>query len=217
MRQVVVIGLGSFGSILAAALAEKKCHVLAVDSDREKIQDIKDKVTQAVVADASDREALEELGVKDFDVACVCVGEKIDVSILVTLHLKELGVKRIIAKATSDAHGRALTHVGATEIIFPEKDEAIHLANSLVTPDVLEMIRVSEEFNIVEVAAPEEFYQKSLKDLQLRKKYGIQVIATRNPLDGSVNVAPSPDYKIRPDDVLIVLGETQALEKFGQR
>lgn len=217
MRQIAVIGLGNFGMTLATKLAEKKCQVLAVDVDKEKVQDVKDKVTQAVVADASERAALEELRIKDYDVACVSLGEKVDTSLLVTLHLKELGVKRIITKATSDAHGRALELVGATEIIFPEKDAAVRLASSLITPDVIDMIKVSEDFNIIEVAAPEQFYQKSLKETQLRKKYGIQVLAIRNPLDGSVNVVPSPDYKIRPDDVLIVIGETQALEKLGGR
>lgn len=217
MRQVAVIGIGSFGSTLAAQLAEKKCEVLAIDINREKVDDIKDKVTQAVVADASDRNTLIELGVKDCDVACVSLGEKVDVSILVTLQLKELGVKRIISKASSEIHGRALKLVGATEVIFPEKDEAIRLANSLVNPDVLEFVKVSDEFNIIELAAPQQFFNHTIQELQLRKKYGVQVLAIRNPLDGSVNVVPSPEYKFRPDDVLIVIGETQALEKFTER
>ncbi len=216
MRQILVIGIGSFGYTLATQLAEKKCEVVVIDSNREKIQDIKDQVTQAVVADASDKNVLEELGVRDVDVACVCLGEKIDVSILVTLFLKELGVKRIIAKATSDEHGRALRLVGATQIVYPEKDEAIQLAQNLVSPDVLDFIRVSEEFNIVEIAAPEAFFNSTLRELNLRKRYGVQVLAIRNPLDGSVHVVPSPDHKIKPDDVLIVIGETQALRKFSE-
>src|SRR3989338_9155789 len=213
MRHILIIGIGNFGYTLASRLAERKCEVLVIDSDREKIQDIKDKVSQAIVAEASDRDVLLEIGAKDVDVACVCLGEKIDVSILVTLFLKELGVKRIIAKASSDAHGRALNLVGATQVIFPEKDEAERLANSLVSPGIMDFIRVSEEFNIVELAAPEDFYNQSFRDLQLRKKYGIQVLAIKNPLDGSVHVVPSPDYKIRPDDVMIVIGETQALKR----
>ena len=217
MHQIAVIGIGHFGYTLATQLAEKKCQVIAIDIDPDKIHDIKDRVTQAVVADALDREALEQVGVKDCDVACVSLGERIDVSILVTLYLKELGVKRIITKATSDAHGRALSRVGATEIIFPEKDMAIRLAQSLVSPDVLEFIRVSDDFNIIEFASPEDYYGKTIREMNLRKKYGIQILAIRNPLDGSVNVVPSPDYKVRPDDVLIVIGGTQALEKFTHR
>lgn len=217
MRQIAVIGIGNFGFTLATELAAKKCHVIVVDIDKEKIQDVKDKVAQAVVADASDRQVLEEIGIKDCDAAFVSLSEKIDASILVTLHLKELGVKRIVAKASSDAHGRALSKVGATEVIFPEKDEAKRLAQSLVNPDVLEFVKVSEDFNITELAAPEEYFGKSLKDLQLRKKFGIQILAIRNPLDGSVTVVPAPDYKLKPDDVLIVIGETQALEKFTRR
>lgn len=213
MRQILVVGAGSFGSTLAMKLAERKCEVTVIDNDREKIQDIKDKVTQAIFADASDKHVLQQLGVKDVDVACVSLGERVDVSILVTLFLKELGVKRIIVKASSDDHKRALMLVGATQVVQPEKDEAERLSNSLVSPDVLEYLKVSDEFNIAEIAAQDEFFGKSLRDLKLRSKFGLQVLAIKNPLDGSVHMVPSPDYKIRPDDVLIVMGESQAIQK----
>ncbi|MDD5084419.1 MAG: TrkA family potassium uptake protein [Candidatus Omnitrophica bacterium] len=214
MKQIVVIGLGNFGYTLATSLAEGKCEVLALDRDRERIQQIKDFVTRAVVADAADKDALAELGINDADVAIVSLGDRIDVSILVTLFLKELGVKRILAKAVSDDHGKVLRLVGANEIIFPEKDEAVKLAASLIVPDILEYIRLSEDYSVVEIAAPEKFYSKSLKELQFRTKYGIEVLAIRRPLEGTLNIIPSPDYKIQPDDCLVLIGENKNIEKF---
>jgi len=215
MKQVIVIGLGNFGYTLATNLATEKCEVLAIDRNREKIQQIKDSVTRAVLADAADKETLAELGIRDADVAVVSLGDRIDVSILVTLFLKELGVKRILAKAISDDHGKVLKLVGANEIIFPEKDEAIKLAKSLIAPDILEYIKLSEDYSVAEIAAPEKFYAKSLKELQLRTKYGMEVLAIRRPLEGTLNVVPSPDYKIQPDDSLVVIGENKSLERFS--
>lgn len=215
MRQVLVIGVGHFGYTLATKLAERRCEVVVVDSDREKIQDIKDDVSQAVVANASDKDALIEIGAKNFDIACVCLGEQVDVSILLTLFLKELGVKRIIAKASSDDHGRVLSMVGATTVIFPEKDEALRLANNLVSSEVLDFARISEDLAIVELAAAKEFYGKTLRELNLRKKFGIQVLAVKNPLDGIAHTVPAPDFKIRPDDVLFIIGDQESLQKFS--
>jgi len=212
MKQIAVIGLGNFGSTLAASLAQKKCEVLAIDRDQERVHDIKDDVTQAVIGDATDKKLLEELGVKDVDTAVISFGDRIDASLIVTLYLKELGVHRIIAKAVSEDHAKILSLIGAHEVIFPERDEAIRLASSLFSSDILDMIKVSDEFSILEIAAPDHFVNKTLRDLKLRSKIGIEVLAIKKPLEGTLKMLPGADTKIAPDDVLIVIGENRSLK-----
>ncbi len=212
MKQIAVIGLGNFGFTLAEALAEKKCEVLAIDLDKERVQDIKNKVSKAVVGDATDKHLLEELGVKDVDVAVISLGDRIDFSVIVTLYLKEMGVKRIITKAVSAEHAKILQLVGANEVIFPERDEALRLASSLFSSDVLDFIKVSDEFSILELAAPDKYAGKTLKELKLRSKLGIEVLAIRKPLEGTLKMLPGADTKIAPDDVLVVLGENRNLK-----
>ncbi|MBI4398477.1 MAG: TrkA family potassium uptake protein [Candidatus Omnitrophica bacterium] len=212
MKQIAVIGLGNFGFTLATALAEKKCEVLAIDLNKERVQDIKDKVAKSIVGDATDRDLLNELGVKDVDVAVVSLGDRIDFSVIVTLYLKEMGVQRIIAKAVSTEHAKILHLVGASEVIFPERDEALRLASSLFSGDVLDLIKLSEDFSILELAAPDKYAGKTIKELKLRTKLGIEVLAIRKPLEGALKMLPGADTKIAPDDVLVVLGENRKLK-----
>lgn len=212
MKQIAVIGLGNFGFTLATALAEKKCEVLAIDQNKDRVQDIKDKVAKAVVGDATDKQLLEELGVREVDTAIVSLGDHIDSSVITTLYLKELGVKRIITKAVSQEHSRILQLVGASEVVFPERDEAMRLANSLFTSDVLDFIKLSDEFSIMEMAAPDRFLNKTLKELKLRSKLGIEVLAIKKPLEGTLKMLPGSDTKIAPDDVLVILGENRRLK-----
>ena len=212
MKQALVIGAGNFGFTIAAELATKDCEVIVIEQNAERAQDIKDKVMQVVVADATHKDVLTKFG-KGVDVAIVSLGDKVDSSILVTHFLKEIGVKRIIAKATSGDHAKVLKIVGATQTVFPERDEAMRLGTSLVTPDVLDLIHLSDEFNIVEIAVPDDFLKKSIKSLDLRKKFGFQILAIKNPLDGKVDILPAPDYQFRPDDVMVVIGDTASLER----
>lgn len=213
MKQVLVVGLGNFGYTLAINLASRKCDVLAVDIDKDKVQSIKNEVSQAICADVSDRDFFSDLGVKDVDIAVISLGSKIDLSIMVTLYLKELGVKRIMTKSVSDDHAKVLRSVGATDIVFPEKDEAIRLAQSIASADILEFIRLSEDYSVVEIAAPKNFIAKSLKDLQIRTRYKVEVLGIRNVLKGKMRIVPPPDYVIEPDDTLIVVGEHDKIEK----
>lgn len=213
MQRILVLGLGNFGFTLAEELSKKKCEVVAIDRDKEKVQDIKDKVAHAVVGNVGDKDVLIELGVKNFDVACVSLGSEVAGSILLTAFLKEVGVKRILAKATTEDHAKVLRLVGATDVTFPEKDEAIRHADNLVNTNVIDVIRLSDAFDIVEIAAPKDFYNKTLKGLDLRKKYGIHVIGIKNALDGALHIVPPAETKIRPDDILIVIGDVDALGK----
>jgi len=217
MKKVVLIGVGKFGSILAKTLAEKECDVLVLDSDKEKIDELKDKVSQAVVADAMDKEVLVKLGVLEADFVVVSLGDRIDASVLLTLYLHELEVKKIIVKAQNEDHAKVLKVVGAHEVLIPEKDEALRLANSILTPNILESLQLSDEYGIIEVVAPEDYFFKTLRELDIRKKYGVHVLGIHKPLEGALNVVPPPDYEIRPDDILIVIGDNKNLDKFKNK
>lgn len=219
MRQVAVIGLGNFGFNLAKTLAEKGVQVLAIDKDEELVDEIKDMVSYAVVADALDKEAMVSLDLEHMDAVVVGLGQ-IDTSVLVTLFLKELNIKEIIVKATSEDHQKILEILGATLVVFPEKDVAIRTANRLVSPNVIDFLPLAPDYSIAEVKPLEEFEGKTLADIGLRSNYGLEVIAIKG---GNEKVAgatkgfafiPSPGYRIKRDDVLIVLGEDKKLESF---
>ncbi|MCB9799127.1 MAG: TrkA family potassium uptake protein [Candidatus Omnitrophica bacterium] len=212
--QVLVIGAGNFGATVAVQMAAKKCEVVVIDNDSEKLAEIKDHVGQVIVGDATDKSLIEKFS-KEMDVVVVSLGEIIDASILITHHLKEAGVKRIIAKAASRDHGQILKIIGATQVVFPERDEAIRLVTNLISPHVLDVVKLSEDLNLVEVAVPESFVGKSMRNMDLRKKYGIQILAIKNPLDGSTQVLPSPDYIFQADDIIIVIGELEGLDRFS--
>jgi trk system potassium uptake protein TrkA len=212
MFQVLIIGLGNFGQELVSEFVAKGTDVVVIETDKDKAQHIKDLVSKVIIADATNKDILQEYA-KDIDCAIVCLGDKVDSSILITHFLKEMGVKKIIAKATSHDHGEILRVIGAHEVVFPERDMAKRVAASLIAPDILEFIKLSEDFNIVEIAAPDRFIKHTLRSLELRSKWGIDILAIRNPLTGKVQVMPPADYEVRPDDILIVLGEADAIRK----
>jgi trk system potassium uptake protein TrkA len=222
MRQFVVMGLGNFGYNVATTLAEKGCQVLAIDADKEKVQHIKDSVAHVVCADVTDKETFFALGLEDIDVAVVSLGAKMEASVLAALYLKEIGVKQIIVKAISEDHAKILESVGATEVVFPEKEMGIRVANRLIMPNVQDHIQLTKGHSIVELLAPNSFYGKTLLELDLGKKYGVQVIAIKrhqesgigNSTDtGSTKIAPIGSDKIQPRDVLVVVGANEAIGK----
>ena len=213
MGQFAVIGMGNFGYYLGRHLYEKGHEVIALDISKSQVQKSKDVVSQAVVADATDREALESLGISQVDAAVVCIGTRMQASILATLHLKELGVKRIRAKATSEEHGRILKKVGASEILFPEKDLAIGVASRLDNPNMLDYLPFIEGYSIVELAPPKEYVGKTLKELDLINRFGIQVLAIKEILPKGLILIPGADFQVKDSDALIVLGPDEKLEK----
>lgn len=216
MGQFAVIGTGNFGYYLGRFLYEKGHEVIALDISKGQVQKIKDFVSQAVVADATDREALESLGLSQVDAAVVCIGTRMQASILATLHLKELGIKNILAKATSEEHGRILKKVGAREIFFPEKDLAIGVAGKLHNPNMLDYLPFIEGYSIVELAPPKDFVGKKLKELDLINQYGIQVLAVREILPQGLILIPGGDFQVKDSDALIVLGPDEILEKIKE-
>ena len=191
MKSYIVIGLGKFGSQAAKRLYELGCDVLAIDRNSELVQPISNQVTQAVVADARDKEVLRALGAKDFECAIVAIGDDPADSVLATMNLKELGVPYIVCKASDETHRQVLMKLGADRVVIPEQEHADRLAKNLSSPNVLDYIEISEEYGIIEIPAPKGWQGKSLKELNVRAKLGVNIIAVET--NGHINVSPSAD------------------------
>ena len=217
MGLFIVVGVGSFGFNVATELTELGHEVLVIDSSGKKIEQIKDKVTQAVTADVKNREALSKIVSNDVDAAIVSLGDSMEASALTVLYLKESGVKRIIVKAMNDDHGKLLESMGATEIIYPEKDMAIKTALKLNSPNILEYFPFTSGIIIQEIAPPKKFISKSLKELDLINKYGIQVIAIKELVPEKVIFIPKADFIIKDSDILIMIGEKEQLAKINNK
>lgn len=206
-----VIGLGSFGSNVAKALYDKGHEVLAIDRDRDRIAAADDIATNAVMTDAAVKENLEALGLRDMDVVVVSMGHEMEASILATLYLRELGVRRILAKALSEDHAKVLDAVGATEVVYPEKDMAVRTALRLSSPNILEYLPLANGITIQEIAPPARIIGKTLKELDLTNRLGIQVIAVKEIIPDNVVVIPRADFVIKDSDILVVIGEESKL------
>lgn len=209
MKSYVVIGLGRFGSCVARQLCALGSEVLAIDVNPELVQHIAADVTNAVVADAQDKDVLRALGVRNCECAIVAIGDGLAASVLATMNLKELGVPYVVCKAFDETHRRVLEKLGADKVVIPEKEVAERLAHSLSSPNVLEYIELSADYGIVEIPAPKKWEGKSIRELNVRAKLGVNIIAIRS--DSAVNVSPPADYILRRDDVLVVLGDYDAL------
>ena len=217
MKQFAIIGLGKFGYYLAVHLYEKGHEVLAIDKNPKPVQEIKDQVSQAIVADATDRKALEALELKEMDTAVVCIGSILSNSILATLNLKDIGVNHVLAKAMSETHGRILEKIGASEVIFPEKDLAISLAERLHNPNMIEYLPFVEGYSIIELAPPKGFIGKSLRELDLINSYGIQVVAIKEIIPDRLNLIPTAQFVVKDSDILILLGPNKAFDKLREK
>jgi trk system potassium uptake protein TrkA len=217
MKQFVVIGIGRFGSALAQRLYELGHEVLAIDVDEEEVQKISDKVTHAVTADASDESVLKSLGVRNFDVGIVSIGADIQSSIIVTLMLKEIGVKYVVAKAQNDLHAKVLLKIGADRVVFPERDMGERVAHNLIATNILEFIELSPEFSIVEIAVPHSWIGKNLRDLNLRAKYGVNAVAIKDAKTGQINATPKADDDLSDDSILVVIGSNEDLKKLEKK
>jgi trk system potassium uptake protein TrkA len=213
MKRVVVIGLGIFGTQLARQLYEGGLEVVAIDKNRDVVQKIKDHSTKAVLADATDKEVLESIGIDAKDTVVISFGEDLSASTLLTLYLKEMKVKEIIVKVPNEDYKRILLKVGASEAIIPEREMANKVARSIISPNVLEYLPISEDYTIVELAPPTDFIGKSLADLDLRKKYALQVIAIRDVLTNKMQLVPRASAIIKDSDVLVIIGREDDIRK----
>lgn len=211
MKSFVVIGMGRFGTSLAMTLCELGHEVLAIDENPELIQNISEQVTHAVTGDATEQGVLKSLGVRNFDVAVVAIGGNLEASILTTVLLKEIGVKYVLVKAQSEIHARVLSHVGADRVIQPELEMGERVANQLSQNNILDYMELSKDYSIAEVSPIPSWVGKSLKEIDVRKKYGINIMAIKN--ESGVNISPAADDVIYENDLLIVMGENEDLSR----
>lgn len=213
MKRFAVIGLGHFGFHAAKALFEDGNEVVAIDTDKARVQEISPHATEAIVLDATDKEALRTLGLDRMDGVIVSVGTKISTSTLICLYLQEIGVKSILVKALDEDHEKILKRVGATVIIHPERDMALRVARGLSTPNVLDFIPLAKDFDLVQVVPPREFLGKSLAQLNLRARHNVQIIAVKELTPENMVLAPPADFVVKSSDLLIMLGRSQDINK----
>lgn len=209
-KQIVVIGLGQFGFELATTLAQQH-DVLALDQNEERVNAISDLVQRALILDAGDFAALQTVVDGSFDEAIISIGEGIEASILCALHLKKLGVTRIRAKALNPDHAEILSAVGASEVMFPERESARRLAQRIAHPNLLDFVPLTREFQVMEVEPPPSYLGRTLIELDLRNATGLFIIAIKN--GDAFSFLPSPNHTVRPGDVLVAIGKTSDLDR----
>ena len=214
MGRYAVIGLGKFGATVARSLHQRGHEVVAIDHDRERVQDLRDASTQAIEADCTDQDTLRALGIHDADAVVVSLGERMDASILVTLYLRDLGLKQIVVKAISEDHGKVLHLIGATEIVHPERDTARRVARGLGLRSIVEYLPLASDSSLVEVKAPVEFVGRTLAELEIRKRFQVLVVAIKR--GESLLHATGGDERLQPGDVLVLVGRDVDLDVVGR-
>ncbi|MFD1426349.1 potassium channel family protein [Kroppenstedtia sanguinis] len=214
-KEFAVIGLGRFGGSVAKTLHEMGYDVLAIDRDPQRVQDFAQIVTHAVEADSTDENALKALGIRNFDVVVISIGEDIQSSIMTTLILREMGVEKVVVKARNDLHGKVLYKIGAYKVVYPERDMGVRVVHNLISPNILDYIELADEYSIIEVHAGEFFAGKTLEELDIRAMFGCNVMAIKSK--NKINIAPLAGDRIRRGDVLVVIGHNDDLKKLEER
>lgn len=210
-KQFAVIGMGRFGFSVANSLSSMGFDVLAIDSDEQRTQAVSNIVTHAVSADSTEEEALRALGIRNFDVVVVAIGEDIQASILTTLILKDLGGPLIVVKAKNELHGKVLQKIGADKVIYPERDMGLRVAHHLVSPNILDYIELSDDYSIMDMKASSVMFGKNLIELNLRARFGCNVMAIKN--GPKMNISPDASYRLKEGDILVIVGEKGDLTK----
>ena len=213
MGKFVVIGFGNFGFYVAKSLFEEGKEVIGVDRNKDRVQRLRDFCSHAVVGDATDKSFLESVGVEKGDWVIVSLGDNISASVLVTLYLRDMHIENIHVKIISEDHGRALERIGAKEVIFPERDLAQKLAKTFLSPNLIDYLPLSDEYNIVEIAPPKEFIGKTLAELELRNKYNISIIAVKGLVPERITLNPGGAFTVKDSDILLALGKPDDIKK----
>jgi len=213
MQRVIVIGLGIFGLNIARELYEGGFEVYALDKSKDAVQKAKDFTTKAIVADGTDKDIMELIGVQEDDTVIISFGEDLAASTLITLHLKQLKVKQIIVKAPNEEHKLILEKVGATEVLIPEKEIAGKIARSIISPNVIDYLPLSDDYMIFEMAPPDSFFGKTIGELQLRNKYNIEVIAIRDVLLDRIHMIPQAGFVIKDGEVMVIVGKEADIQR----
>ncbi len=217
MKTFVVIGLGRFGTAVAQELSALGHEVLAVDTAEDKVQRVADQVTHAVVGDARDINVLKALGVRNFDCAVVAMGSDVGNSALITLNLKELGLKQVVCKAQSHVHSRVLEKIGADRVIFPEHEMGVKLAQGLSSSSVLNFIEFSEDYGIVELAVPKTWRGKTIRELDVRNAFHVNIIAVRKAdSPRALNVAPGANCTLEAGDNVVAVGRSEDINRLHE-
>jgi len=211
-QDYAVIGLGRFGGSVCRELSMEGMDVLAIDIDEEKVNEFKNIASYAVIDDSTDEATLKELGIKNIDHVIVSIGDNIQASILTTVILTDLEIKKITVKAQSDYHEKILNKIGADQVVHPERDMGKRIAHSVISNNILDYLELSDEHSIVEVKAGKKMQGKTLVDLDIRANYGCNVVAIKQ--ENEINVSPSADEVLREDDILIVIGADKDISRF---
>ncbi|KZB91307.1 potassium transporter Trk [Bacillus sp. VT 712] len=214
-KEFAVVGLGRFGGSICKTLSDQGMEVLAIDTDEEKVNEYASVASHAVVGDSTDEGVLKSLGIRNFDHVIVAIGDNIQASILTTLILKELGVKKITVKAQNDYHAKVLSKIGANFIVHPERDMGRRIANSMISNSVLDYLELSDEHSIVELVASKKMAGNTLIDLNIRAKYGINIVAIKRSQD--IIVSPQASESIKQGDILIVIGADVNINRFENK
>jgi trk system potassium uptake protein TrkA len=212
MKQFAVIGLGRFGSSLAKELVNQGLEVLGIDRDEEAVEELSDILTHAIVADSTEEETLRSIGIRNFDCAIVAIGDDIQASIMTAILLKDLGVKKVVAKALTELHGKVLERLGVDRIIYPERDMGIRVAHQLANPNLLDYIELSKDYTIAELSVPQRLNGVTLKELDTRARYGCSIVAL-NKINGII-IAPVASDVINERDVMVIIGTNKQIESF---
>lgn len=213
-KQFAVIGMGRFGTSVARTLYEMGYDVLGIDSNDDRIQDTMDLVTHAVTADTTDEHALKAIGIRNFDTVVVAIGNDTKNSIMTTLLLKELGVKFIVVKAMDEMHGKVLEKIGADRVVYPERDMGYRVAHNLISPNILDYIELAPDYSIMEITAPAKFVGRSLEQIDIRRKYGCNVMAIKHGKD--INISPIASDILHEGDVLVIVGKNEDLDDIDE-
>ncbi|MCP3761850.1 TrkA family potassium uptake protein [Domibacillus sp. A3M-37] len=214
-KEFVVIGLGRFGSSICRELSEQGMEVMAIDKDEDRVNEFASIASHAVVADTTDESVLKSLGIRNFDHVIVAIGDDIQSSILTTLMLKEVGVKKVTAKAQNDYHEKVLLKIGADQVVHPERDMGRRIANNIVSNNVLDYLELSDEHSIMEIIANETLAENTLIDLDIRARYGINIVAIKRGKE--IIVSPQADEAIHLNDILIIIGADNDIDRFEKK
>jgi trk system potassium uptake protein len=213
-KRFVVIGLGSFGSALARKLKSNGIRVTGIDGEAEAVEEVQAHLFEAVIGDATDRDALATLSLETADAVVISLGEDITRSLLATLHAKELGARHIVVKGVTPEHGKLLKSLGVERVVFPEIEIAQQLADRLTWPSVIDFLPIDTDYSFVEIVMPESMLGKKLMDTDLKKKFGLWVIGVKDVMTGKLTMFPDGDYKFSDDQMLLLVGKEKDLRRF---
>lgn len=210
-KAFIVLGMGSFGSAMAAQLADNGCRVIGVDQRKERLEAVKTKIHESIVADVTDREVLRNLPIAEANAIVISLGENITRSLLATLHVKELQARKIIVKGVTKEHGKILKHLGADQVVFPEEERARQLAEQLTWPNVIDYLPIDKDYLVVEVTVPESLVGKTLAEANLRNRLGVHVIGVKDVMTGKFSALPDGQTRLLEEQMLVVVGQEKDL------